>query len=256
MKIVILAGGFGTRISEESHLRPKPMIEIGGKPVLWHIMSIYAAYGLKEFIVAAGYKAEIIKDYFLNFYAINNDISVDLSTGKSTIHDGKQPDWKINIMDTGLHTQTGGRIKRLQKWLANSETFMVTYGDGLADIDIHSLLDFHRTHGKLATVTTVLPPSRFGRITFKDSLICNFDEKPKSDDGWINGGFFVLNRGIFDYIDGDDTVWERTPLQRLSQDGQLVGYKHYGFWSCMDTLREKNYLEELWNTGKPPWLGR
>lgn len=256
MKVVILAGGLGTRISEESHLRPKPMIEIGGKPVLWHIMNIYAAYGASEFIVAAGYKAEIIKDYFLNFYAINNDISVDLSTGRSTIHDGKQPNWKIHIVDTGLHTQTGGRIKRLQKWVADSETFMVTYGDGLSDIDIQALWDFHKAHGKLATVTTVLPPARFGRLTFKDCLVCQFDEKPKSDDGWINGGFFVLNRGIFDYIEGDQTIWERIPLQRLAEDGQLVGYKHYGFWSCMDTLREKNDLEALWNTGRPPWLGR
>jgi glucose-1-phosphate cytidylyltransferase len=256
MKVVILAGGFGTRISEESHLRPKPMIEIGGKPILWHIMNIYATCGLNEFIIAAGYKSEIIKDYFLNFYAINNDISVDLGTGKSTIHDGKQPNWKISIVDSGLYTQTGGRIKRLQRWLSDEETFMVTYGDGLADINIHALLEFHQSHGKLATVTTVLPPERFGRITFKDGLVQDFDEKPKSGDGWINGGFFVLSRGIFDYIEGDETIWERTPLQRLAQDKQLVGFKHNGFWSCMDTLREKNHLEDLWNSGKPPWLVR
>ena len=256
MKVLILAGGFGTRISEESHLRPKPMIEIGGKPILWHIMNIYATYGLNEFIIAAGYKSEIIKDYFLNFYAINNDITVDLGTGKSTIHDGKQPNWKISIVDTGLYTQTGGRIKRLQRWLSDEETFMVTYGDGLADINIQALLEFHQSHGKLATVTTVLPPERFGRITFKDGLVQDFDEKPKSGDGWINGGFFVLSRGIFDYIEGDETIWERIPLQRLAQHEQLVGFKHNGFWSCMDTLREKNYLEDLWNSGKPPWLVR
>ena len=190
MKVVILAGGFGTRISEESHLKPKPMIEIGGKPILWHIMKIYAAYGSNEFVIAAGYKAEIIKAYFLNFYAINNDISIDLKSGKTMIHEGNQPNWKIDIVDTGLYTQTGGRIKRLQNWLAGSDTFMVTYGDGLADVNINTLVDFHKSHGKLVTLTTVLPPARFGRMSFNDCQICDFEEKPKSDDGWINGGFF------------------------------------------------------------------
>ena len=254
MKVVILAGGLGTRISEESHLKPKPMIEIGGKPILWHIMNIYASHGINEFIIAAGYKAEIIKDYFLNFYAINNDISIDLETGKTTIHDGKQPNWKIHIVDTGLHTQTGGRVKRLQKWLADSDTFMVTYGDGLCDVNIQALREFHKSHGKLVTMTTVLPPARFGRISFNDCEVCRFEEKPLSDDGWINGGFFVVNRKALDYIEGDETIWEREPLERLARDGQLVGFKHHGFWSCMDTLKEKNILEDLWESGKPPWV--
>lgn len=254
MKVVILSGGLGTRISEESHLRPKPMIEIGGKPILWHIMNIYAAYGINEFIIAAGYKAEVIKGYFLNFYGINNDITIDLMSGKNIIHDGKQPNWKIHIVDTGLYTQTGGRIKRLKKWLENSDTFMVTYGDGLSDVNIGALLDFHKSHGKLVTMTTVLPPARFGRIYFNDNEICHFEEKPKTDEGWINGGFLVFNRGALDYIEGDETILERQPMQQLARDGQLMGYRHHGFWSCMDTLKEKNILDELWNSGKPPWL--
>jgi len=253
MKVIILAGGFGTRISEESHMKPKPMIEIGGKPILWHIMNIYSAYGANDFIIAAGYKAEVIKAYFLNFYAINNDISIDLQTGKTYIHDGNQPNWKIQIVDTGLGTQTGGRIKRLDKWLADSETFMVTYGDGLSDVNIHDLCAFHRSHGKLVTMTTVLPPARFGRISFDESHVCQFQEKPQNGDGWINGGFFVVNRKALDYIDGDETIWERTSLERISEEGQLVGYKHHGFWSCMDTLKEKNALEDLWSLGNAPW---
>jgi glucose-1-phosphate cytidylyltransferase len=256
MKVVILAGGFGTRISEESHLKPKPMIEIGGKPILWHIMNSYAAHGINEFIIAAGYKAEVIKEYFLNFFAINNDISIDLATGKTTIHDGNQPNWKIHILDTGLATQTGGRIKRVQKWLTDSDNFMVTYGDGLSNVNIKALGEFHKSHGKLVTMTTVLPPARFGRISFNDCEICQFEEKPASDDGWINGGFFVVNRRALDFIKGDETIWEREPLEHLAREGQLVGYKHNGFWSCMDTLKEKNILEELWNSGKPPWLIR
>jgi glucose-1-phosphate cytidylyltransferase len=254
MKVVILSGGLGTRISEESHLKPKPMIEIGGKPILWHIMNIYAVHGVNEFIIAAGYKAEVIKAYFLNFYAINNDISIDLNSGKTVVHDGKQPNWKIHIVDTGVYTQTGGRIKRLQKWLEDSDTFMVTYGDGLSDVNITALLDFHKSHGKLVTMTTVLPPSRFGRISFSDCEICHFEEKPNADEGWINGGFLVFNRGVLDYIEGDETILERQPLQQLARDGQLIGYRHRGFWSCMDTLKEKNILEELWTSGNPPWL--
>ncbi len=254
MKVVILSGGLGTRISEESHLKPKPMIEIGGKPVLWHIMKIYAAHGINEFIVAAGYKAEVIKAYFLNFYAINNDISIDLGSGKTIIHDGNQPNWRIHIVDTGLYTQTGGRIKRLQKWLDDSDTFMVTYGDGFSDVNISALLEYHKSHGKLVTMTTVLPPSRFGRISFNDCEICHFEEKPQTDEGWINGGFLVFNRRALDYIEGDETILERQPLQQLARDGQLIGYRHHGFWSCMDTLKEKNMLEELWNSGNPPWL--
>ena len=253
MKAVILAGGFGSRLSEETVLRPKPMIEIGGKPILWHIMNIYSAHGLNEFVIALGYKAEIIKDYFLNFYALNNDISIDLATGKTTIHDGNLPKWTIHLIDTGLYTQTGGRLKRLQKWLGNDEVFMFTYGDGVADIDLKALLEFHYSHGKLATVTTVRSPERFGRIVFDGNQVMEFFEKPKTSGGWINGGFFVLNAKAVDYVEGDDTIWERESVERLAHDGQLMGYRHYGFWSCMDTLKEKNFLEELWASGKAPW---
>lgn len=253
MKAVILAGGFGTRLSEETSIRPKPMVEIGGKPILWHIMNIYSAHGINEFIIAAGYKGEVIKDYFLNFYAINNDITVDLSNGKTIIHDGNQPKWKVHVVDTGLYTQTGGRLKRLKNWLEKEDLFMFTYGDGVADIDIKSLLNFHRAHGRLATVTTVRAPARFGRIVFDEDRIVNFYEKPEAAEGWINGGYFVLSPDVIDYIDGDETIWERDPVERLARDGQLMGYRHYGFWSCMDTLKEKNYLEELWSSGKAPW---
>jgi glucose-1-phosphate cytidylyltransferase len=253
MKAVILAGGMGSRLSEETNLRPKPMVEIGGKPILWHIMNIYAAQGIKEFVLALGYKAEVIKEYFLNFYALNNDISIDLSSGKTTIHDGNQPDWKIHLVETGLHTETGGRLKRLARWLDPDETFMFTYGDGVADIDLHALLQFHKLHGKLATVTAVRPPARFGRMAVEDGWVTAFYEKPEEGEGWINGGFFVLNGRVLDYIDGDDTAWEREPLERLVRNHQMVGYTHHGFWSCMDTLREKNMLEQLWNSGEAPW---
>ncbi|MEW6116808.1 MAG: glucose-1-phosphate cytidylyltransferase [Nitrospirota bacterium] len=253
MKAVILAGGFGTRLSEETTLRPKPMVEIGGKPMLWHIMNIYSAHGVKEFIIAVGYKAEVIKEYFLNFYAINNDISIDLSSGETIIHGNNGPKWKIHVIDTGLHTQTGGRLKRLKRFLQNDECFMFTYGDGVADINISELLEFHRSHGKLATVTTVRSPARFGRIGFNNDMITEFYEKPQAAEGWINGGYFVLCPSVIDYIDGDATIWERDPIERLARDGQLMGYRHYGFWSCMDTLKEKNTLEELWNSGNPPW---
>lgn len=253
MKAVILAGGFGTRLSEETAARPKPMIEIGGKPILWHIMKIYDCFDVGEFVVALGYRGEIIKDYFLNFYAINNDLSVDLATGNTTIHNGNQPRWTVHLIDTGLTTQTGGRLKRLQKWLDGDQTFFFTYGDGVADLDIRQLLEFHRAHGKLATVTTVRSPARFGRIVFDGDRVADFFEKPQSGEGWINGGFFVLNAGAIDYIGDDTAVWERECVERLLAEGQLMGYRHYGFWSCMDTLKEKNMLEELWASGKAPW---
>jgi glucose-1-phosphate cytidylyltransferase len=253
MKVVILAGGLGTRLSEETVSRPKPMVEVGGKPMLWHIMNIFSAHGINEFLIAVGYKGEVIKDYFLNFYAINNDITIDLTTGKTIVYDGNQPNWKAHIVDTGLHTQTGGRLKRLGKWLQEEEAFMFTYGDGVADIDIKALLAFHRSHGKLATVTTVRSPSRFGRIGFDGDQVANFYEKPEVAEGWINGGYFVLSPRVIDYIDDDETIWERTPVERLARDGQLMGYRHYGFWSCMDTLKEKNFLEEHWNSGRAPW---
>jgi len=253
MKAVILAGGFGTRLLEETVVRPKPMVEIGGKPILWHIMSIFSFYGINEFLIALGYRGEIIKEYFLNFYAINNNITIDLGAGKTIVHDGNQPNWKIHLVDTGLTTQTGGRLKQLQQWLGRDETFMFTYGDGVSDVDINALIAFHHTHGKLATVTTVRSPARFGRIAFDGDVIKEFYEKPQSSEGWINGGFFVLNARAIDYIRGDESIWEREPVERLVHDGQLVGYRHHRFWSCMDTLKEKNYLESLWDTGKAPW---
>ena len=253
MKAVILAGGFGSRLSEETVLRPKPMVEIGGKPILWHIMNIYAAYGVSEFVIALGYKGEIIKEYFLNFYALNNDISVDLASGQTTIHDGNQPNWKIHLVDTGLYTQTGGRLKRLAQWLEKDDTFMFTYGDGVADINITALLQFHKAHGKLATVTTVRPPARFGYLALQHDRVAEFQEKPQSSEGWINGGYFVLDRKVIDYIDGDETIWERSPVEQLARDNQLMGYQHHGFWQPMDTLRDKRLLEELWNSGTAPW---
>lgn len=254
MKAVILAGGFGSRLSEETVLRPKPMVEIGGKPILWHIMNIYAAHGVTEFIIALGYKAEIIKEYFLNFYSFNNDLSIDLASGATTIHNnGNQPEWKVHLVDTGLHTQTGGRLKRLQGWLRDGETFMFTYGDGVADLDITALLELHRSHGKLATVTTVRPPGRFGRIAFQGDRVAEFYEKHPGSEGWINGGYFVLQPKVLDYVEGDGAIWEREPIEQLARDGHLMGYRHYGFWSCMDTLKEKNFLEELWASERAPW---
>ena len=253
MKVVILAGGFGTRLSEETDLRPKPMVEIGGKPILLHIMNIYAFYGIREFIIALGYKGEFIKEYFLNFYAFNNNISIDLKTGETTIHDGNQPDWKIHLVDTGLYTQTGGRLKRLKNWLAEDETFMFTYGDGVADIDLGALREFHKSHGKLASVTTVRSPSRFGRIVFEGDRVSKFYEKPEAAEGWINGGFFVLHKDAIDYIEGDHSIWERDAVERLASDNELMGFRHNGFWSCMDTLKEKNFLEELWAKDQAPW---
>lgn len=253
MKAVILAGGFGTRLSEETDLRPKPMVEIGGKPMLWHIMNICGSQGVNEFIIALGYKGEVIKEYFINFYAFNNDISIDLETGETTIHDGNQPNWKIHLVDTGLYTQTGGRLKRLRSWLGDDETFIFTYGDGVADIDLKSLLDFHKSHGKLATVTTVRSPARFGRIAFQSDQVVEFYEKSESAEGWINGGYFLLQPKAIDYIEDDESIWERAPVEQLAQDGQLMGYRHDGFWSCMDTLKEKRLLEQLWNSDKAPW---
>jgi glucose-1-phosphate cytidylyltransferase len=253
LKTVILAGGFGTRLSEETVARPKPMVEIGGKPILWHIMKIYEHHGINEFLLALGYRGDVIKEYFLNFYAINNDLTVDLGTGNTTIHDGKQPSWRVHLVDTGMNTQTAGRLKRLRDWLADDEEFLFTYGDGVGDIDIRGLIEFHRSHGKLATVTTVRSPARFGRIGFEGNRVAEFFEKPDAGEGWINGGFFVLNRRTIEYIDDDDSVWERACVERLVAEDQLMGFRHYGFWSCMDTLREKNYLEDLWSTGKAPW---
>jgi glucose-1-phosphate cytidylyltransferase len=254
MQVIILAGGLGTRLAEETQTRPKPMVEIGGKPILWHIMNIFSAHGVREFIIALGYKAEVIKQYFLSFYALNNDISVDLASGDTTIHNGgSQPNWIVHLVDTGLHTQTGGRLKRLRGWLDEDETFMFTYGDGVTDLNIKDLLAFHETHGKLATVTTVRSPDRFGRIAFDHDQVVEFFEKPESGEGWINGGYFVLNARAIEYIRDDETVWERDTVMALVRDGQLMGYRHAGFWSCMDTMKEKNMLERLWTSGGAPW---
>lgn len=254
MKAVILAGGLGSRLAEETVVRPKPMVEIGGKPILWHIMNIFSAYGVREFVIALGYKAEVIKEYFLNFYALNNNISLDLASGKTTVHDGNQPPWQVHLVDTGLHTQTGGRLKRVEPWLNGDDTFMLTYGDGVANVDIQALLAFHRAHGRLATVTTVRPPARFGSIVCNgSSVVSEFVEKPQAGEGWINGGFFVLNRKVVEYIDGEDTLWERQPMERLARDGDLMAYRHDGFWQAMDTLREKKLLDDLWASGQAPW---
>ncbi len=253
MKAVILAGGLGSRLAEETGLRPKPMVEIGGKPILWHILNIYSCYGFDEFVVALGYRGEAIKEYFLNFYALNNDITLDLASGSTTIHHGRQPRWKVHLVDTGASTQTGGRVKRLQSWIGTDPTFMLTYGDGVANIDLRALLRFHQAHGKLATVTTVRPPARFGGMLFEGDRVQQFTEKSQAGEGWINGGFFVLNRGVFDYIDGDATLWEREPMERLAADGELMAYRHEGFWQPMDTLRERKLLEDLWASGEAPW---
>ncbi len=253
MKAVILAGGFGSRLSEETILKPKPMIEIGGRPILWHILNIYARFGVDEFIIALGYKGDYIKEYFLNFFAINNDISVDLSTGETIVHRGKQTPWKVHLVDTGLGTMTGGRLKRLHEWLKDEEAFCFTYGDGVADLDVSALIAFHKAHGKLATMTTVRVPERFGRIAFKGSMVSEFYEKPQESEGWINGGFFVLSPKVLEVIEDDTTIWERDPVEKLAHMGELMGYQHSGFWSCMDTLKEKQYLESLWESGQAPW---
>ena len=252
MKVVILAGGLGTRLAEETSVKPKPMVEIGGRPILWHIMKIYAACGFKEFIVALGYKGEIIKNYFLNYYYMRNSFTINLVNGQMQVHNGDMEDWLVHLVDTGFATHTGGRVKRLAPWIGN-ETFMMTYGDGVANIDIPALVAFHQRHGRLATVTAVRPPARFGGLSFDGDLVEKFVEKPQIGEGWINGGFFVLEPGVLDYIVGDSTVFEQEPLERLAADGQLVAYKHDNFWQCMDTLRDVNYLNGLWEQGDPQW---
>lgn len=254
MKVAILAGGVGSRLSEETVIKPKPMVEIGGRPILWHIMQHYAHYGFDDFVIALGYKGEVIKKYFVDYCALSDDLKVDLGAGTVTPA-GTRPtgvSWKVELIDTLLPTQTGGRIKRLQPYLGDG-TFMLTWGDGVSDVNIPELLDFHRAHGRLATMTAVRPPARFGHIEIAGDLITEFSEKPQTGEGWINGAFFVLEPEVFDYIDGDDTHWERAPLERLAKDRQLAAYRHYSFWQCMDTLRDKVLLESLWNSGNAPW---
>lgn len=252
MKTVILAGGLGTRLAEETAVRPKPMVEIGGLPILFHVMSIYAHHGFKDFLVAAGYKGETIKEYFHHYFLRNSDTLIDLRNGTYELLNPAPLDWRIGVIDTGAGTMTGGRILRLRRYLED-EAFMATYGDVLGDVDLHALLKFHRAHGRVATVTAVRPPSRFGSLVIEDGAVREFSEKSQVGEGWINGGFFVFEPTVFDYLEGDDTILERRPLERLAADGQLMAYSHAGFWQPMDTLREKQILQELWDSGRAPW---
>jgi glucose-1-phosphate cytidylyltransferase len=252
MKVAILAGGFGSRLAEETEIKPKPMVEIGGRPILWHIMKHYEYFGHNQFIVALGYKGEVIKRYMVDYCSLENNLTINMKNGEVVVHDGHRPDWTVELVDTGARTQTGGRIKRLAPFI-NNERFMLTWGDGVSNVDLNCLLDFHRSHGKLATLTAVRPPARYGHMVFDGDQIVEFIEKPQIGEGWINGAFFILEPEVFDYIDGDDTVWEREPLERLAAEGQLMAYKHEAFWQCMDTLREKYYLESLWQSNKAPW---
>jgi len=252
MKVAILAGGLGTRLSEETIVKPKPMVEIGGKPILWHIMNIYAAYGYKEFVVALGYKGEMIKDYFINYHNHTRSLTVDLDSGRVDTHKGYCQDWIVHLLDTGLDTQTGGRIRRVAEFIGD-EPFMLTYGDGVANIDIPALLKYHKKQSRLVTLTAVRPPARFGQMEIEDGRVVQFKEKPQIGEGWINGGFFVLEPGIKKYIAGDKTSWEFDSLETLAAEGQVAAYQHENFWYCMDTLRDVNMLERFWAEGKAPW---
>lgn len=252
MKAVILAGGLGTRISEESHLKPKPMIEIGGKPIIWHIMKIYSHYGINDFVICLGYKGYVIKEYFANYFLHMSDVTFDMAENRMHIHNQKAEPWRVTLVDTGENTATGGRLKRVRDYLSE-ESFCLTYGDGVADIDIAQLIDSHRAHGKLATVTAVQPPGRFGALDLQGEQVRGFQEKPLGDGGWINGGFFVLEPSVFDYIDGDSDIWEQEPMRRLAEEEQLMTHLHRGFWQPMDTLRDRNLLEERWRCGQAEW---
>ncbi len=252
MNVVILAGGLGTRLSEETELKPKPMVEIGGRPILWHIMKHYAHYGFSEFFIALGYRGEIIKRYFLDYYGLNGSMTIHLADGKVDVHKRECEDWIVHLMDTGQETNTGGRVKRLEKWL-RGDTFMVTYGDGVSDIDLQKLLKFHRQHGRVATVAAVRPPARFGGLVFDNDLLTDFIEKPQAGEGWINGGFLVFEPKIFEYLEDDHSSLESDALERLAADQQLVAYPHEDFWQCMDTLRDVRLLESLWHERRAPW---
>lgn len=253
MKAVILAGGLGTRISEETHLRPKPMIEIGGKPILWHIMKIYSHYGVNDFIICCGYKGYVIKEYFANYFLHMSDVTFDMSHNSMQVHQRNVEPWRVTLVDTGDNTMTGGRLKRVAPFLASEKAFCFTYGDGVGDIDIGRLIAFHERNQVAATVTAAVPPGRYGALDMHSDKVVRFQEKPKGDGGMINGGFFVLSPSVIDLIDGDDCIWERQPLETLAKRGQLVAYQHHGFWQPMDTLRDKVHLEELWHSGRAPW---
>lgn len=251
MKAVILAGGLGTRISEESYLRPKPMIEIAGRPILWHIMKIYSHYGISDFIICLGYKGYVIKEYFANYFLHMSNVTFDMQSNSMKVHQHYAEPWRVTLVDTGPDTMTGGRLNRVREYL-DDETFCFTYGDGVTDLNIREQIAFHKDHGKIATVTAIQPPGRYGALNIDGSIVRNFHEKPVGDGRWINGGFFVLEPSVFEYLDGDQTSWEDQPLQRLAEDGQLIAFRHFGFWQAMDTLRDKNMLEDLWKSS-PPW---
>lgn len=252
MKVVILAGGKGTRLSEETIVKPKPLVEIGNKPILWHIMMHYSFYKFSDFIIALGYKGDLIKKYFIDYLSLNNNLTVDFSERKITPHDKLELNWKVELIDTGIDTLTGGRIKRLAPYIGN-ETFMLTWGDGVSNVNLSKLLQFHKSHGKLATMTAVRPTARYGHLEIEGDQIIDFSEKPQTKEGWINGAFFVLEAKVFDYIEGDDTQWEKEPLETLAREGQLMAFKHESFWQCMDTLREKYILNEMWKNKRAPW---
>ena len=253
MKAVILAGGMGTRISEESHLKPKPMIEIGGRPILWHIMKIYSHWGINDFVICLGYKGYIIKEYFANYFLHMSDVTFDMAENRMQVHQRHAEPWRVTLVDTGPNTLTGGRLKRVRSYLGE-ETFCFTYGDGVSDVNVASLLDFHRGHGRLATLTAIQPPGRYGAVLIDEKRVTSFQEKPAGDGAWVNGGFFVLQPAAIDYIDGDQTSWESGSLVRLAKNDQLRAYQHAGFWQAMDTLRDKNHLEDLWQSGRAPWV--
>lgn len=252
MKVVILAGGLGTRLSEETSSRPKPMVEVGGKPILWHIMKIYSAYGFHDFIICLGYKGYLIKEYFANYFLHTSDVTFDMQKNEMKVHQNTSEPWKVTLVDTGENTMTGGRIKRIRDYVGN-EDFCMTYGDGVSNLNIEALVKFHKTHGKLATVTATKMPGRFGALSIQDSLVTSFQEKPDGDGAWISGGFFVLSPKIFDYISGDSTIWEREPVETIARESQMEAFFHDAFWQPMDTLQHKNYLEKLWSNGEAPW---
>ena len=253
MKAVILAGGLGTRFAEETSLRPKPMIEIGGRPILWHILKIYAAHGVTDFVICCGYKGYVIKEYFANYFLHMSDVTFDMGKNEMIVHEKRAEPWRVTLVDTGDDSMTGGRLKRVGDYVRQEEAFFFTYGDGVGDIDITKSLEFHRSHGKAATLTATYPPGRFGALHMEGGQILNFTEKPQGDGGMINGGFFVLSPKVLDYLEGDATTWEQEPLRTLAAEGELFAYEHHGFWQPMDTLRDKQHLETLWNNGKAPW---